>query len=555
MSPEKLRIREYEELLRFETLLTDLSARFVNLSADQVDAEIESALKQVCDHLHLDIATFWEWEAYGSDVLLLTHFYRPLGGEPVPERMTATEYFPWCWGLLLQQKVIILSNVEDAPAEAAGDLAVWRHYGIKSDLSFPLAAGGGKTQGVVAFCTTQAERIWTETLVKRLGLVAQVFSNAIVRKQTELALRESETRLRLAADAAEAGLWGLDFTTKQFWLTDMARKQFQFTSEEVVTLDKILEIAHPDDRDKIRQKIQEVVSTGQDGEVLYRIRRKNGDIRWMQSVGRVQTNPSNNLTLMGVTFDITERIHAEEEARHQRETLAHISRVTTLGELSGALAHEINQPLAIIMSNAQAAQRLIKQVPPDLVEIGHILSDIVAEDRRAGEVIRHMRELLKRGETTMVPLAMNAVVEEVIDMMHADIISRRVTVELALSPELPRIRGDRIQLQQVILNVVFNAFDALADNETTHRRVRISSMRHQDVVRLSVSDEGHGLPDDVEALFQPFVTTKSKGLGVGLAISRSIVRAHAGRLWAEANPTGGAIFHLDIPLATKGAAS
>lgn len=296
-------------------LLSDLSARFVNLPADQVDVEIENAQRLVCECLELDISTFWEWEADASDVLLLTHLYRPLGGPPVPERMTATEHFPWSWSQLLKHGVTILSRTEEAPTEAAIDLAGWRHFGIRSNLGFALAAGGGKTLGVISFCTTQTERTWTESLVKRLGLVAQVFANAIVRARAEHALRESEARLGLAADAADAGLWAMDLSTGCYWLTEKARKPFEFRVDEVVTLDRVLEIVHPEDRDFLRQTVEEVVALGRDGRAEYRIVRSDGSIRWMQSLGRVQTDPRGNKRLMGVTLDISERKLAEQQLR------------------------------------------------------------------------------------------------------------------------------------------------------------------------------------------------------------------------------------------------
>ncbi len=310
---EELNIRECEERLRFETLLTDLSARFVNLPASEVDAEIETAQRRVCECLELDISTFWEWEAEGSDVLLLTHLYRPLAGPPLPERMTATENFPWCLEMLLRHQVVVVSRTEDAPEAAAVDLAGWRHFGIKSNLGFSLAAGGGKMVGVLSFCTTQAERRWTEPLVRRLGLVAQVFANAVVRKRTEQALRESEARLGLAADAADAGLWGLNLSTGQYWLTNKARKPFAFAPEEVVTLDRVLQVVHPEDRDLVRRTVEEVVASVRDGRIEYRIIGSDGGIRWLQSLGRVQTDLLGNKTLMGVTLDITERKIAEQK--------------------------------------------------------------------------------------------------------------------------------------------------------------------------------------------------------------------------------------------------
>jgi len=208
----------------------------------------------------------------------------------------------------------------------------------------------------------------------------------------------------------------------------------------------------------------------------------------------------------------------------------------------------LNQPLAIILANAQAAQRLLAQSPPDLGEVKDILADIVDADRRAGEVIQRLRALLKRGETKMLPVSFNEIATEVLHLTHADLIGRGVSVLRSFSQDLPLVEGDRVQLQQVLLNLVLNAADAMASNPAGSRQIHVATSVEGDVARLSVRDGGCGLPEDVEQLFEPFFTTKQHGLGMGLAICRSIVSAHGGRLRAEPHPERGAIFHLEIPV-------
>jgi two-component system, LuxR family, sensor kinase FixL len=219
--------------------------------------------------------------------------------------------------------------------------------------------------------------------------------------------------------------------------------------------------------------------------------------------------------------------------------------------LSGSLAHELNQPLGIILSNAQAAQELLLQDPPDVPEVGEILADIVAADRRAAEIIQRLRSLLKHGETSMQPLPLNDLIEEVLRLVRADLIGRGVTAVCVLAPDLPPITGDRVQLQQLVLNLIVNAADAMAANAPGTRRLHLTTARQQHTVRASVRDEGTGLPADVERLFQPFFTTKAHGLGMGLAICRSIIAAHQGRLWAEPHPERGAVFHFEMPVAKE----
>ncbi|HKP49310.1 MAG TPA: PAS domain S-box protein, partial [Gemmatimonadales bacterium] len=246
--------------------------------------------------------------------------------------------------------------------------------------------------------------------------------------------------------------------------------------------------------------------------------------------------------------DVTERKEAEVVAEAQRRELTHLSRVASLGELSGALAHELNQPLAAILANTRAAQRIMSRNAPDLVEIRAILEDIVVDDRRAGQVIGRLRALLKKGERRTSEVNLNELVEEVRHLLNSELIRRRVTTDLRLTPVMPLILGDRVELQQVILNLISNACDAIAGRRADHRLLTIStSVTPEGWVELAVQDRGTGIPPErLDQIFDAFFTTKANGLGLGLAICRSIVNAHGGRLWAVNNPFGGATFHLAL---------
>jgi C4-dicarboxylate-specific signal transduction histidine kinase len=247
-------------------------------------------------------------------------------------------------------------------------------------------------------------------------------------------------------------------------------------------------------------------------------------------------------------MDITRARQSELQLQEQRAELTHLSRVAVLGELTGALAHELNQPLTAILSNAQAAQRFLAQNPANLSEVSEILTDIVDEDRRAGEVIRRLRALLKKGETRFQPLNLNEVVDEVLDLAHADCVSRGVAIERQFAANLPCVRGDRIQLQQVLLNLTINACDAMRSCDRFGRKLTLTTAAQAGAVQMSVSDCGHGIAaDQMDHLFEPFFTTKEQGLGLGLTICRSIVSAHGGKLWAVNNRAGGATFCVSLP--------
>jgi C4-dicarboxylate-specific signal transduction histidine kinase len=253
---------------------------------------------------------------------------------------------------------------------------------------------------------------------------------------------------------------------------------------------------------------------------------------------------------IGSCLDITDRKEADLELQEQRRELAHLSRVAILGELSGALAHELNQPLTAILSNAQAAQRFLAQDPVNLSEVAEILVDIVDEDKRAGEVIRRLRALLKKGETQFQPLDLNEITGEVIDLTHSDVVSRSILVQTELFPDLPAVRGDRIQLQQVLMNLILNACDAMeVGTSQTHRLSIATKSDGNGMLHVLIPDSGKGIPPVIlERLFEPFFTTKSHGLGLGLTICRSIVAAHGGQLSAVNNPDRGATFCLALPI-------
>ena len=244
--------------------------------------------------------------------------------------------------------------------------------------------------------------------------------------------------------------------------------------------------------------------------------------------------------------DVTERKRAEHEAQEQRRELAHLSRVASLGELSGALAHEVSQPLAAILANAQAAQRLLSREPNPPPEIGDILKDIVHDDQRAGQVIHRLRTLLKKGELDPRPCDLNEIVTEVLQLMHSELMQRSVNIRTRLEPSLPLVLADRVQMQQVLLNLIVNACDAMSYEPREERQLEIVTAEGgRDSVKLSVIDQGVGIPDDkLEKVFSPFFTSKETGLGLGLAICRSIVTAHGGRLWADNSNVRGAAFHL-----------
>jgi C4-dicarboxylate-specific signal transduction histidine kinase len=259
------------------------------------------------------------------------------------------------------------------------------------------------------------------------------------------------------------------------------------------------------------------------------------------------------LFVLASVIDISERKQAELEAVRQRNEMTHLSRVTMLGELSGSIAHELNLPLSAILCNAQAGQRILANGAIDLTELREILNDIVSEDKRAGEVIRRLRLFLEKGEVQQHSLCINEVVQDVLKLIRSDLINQKVAVDCKLARNLPTITGDPVQLQQVLLNLVVNACDAMAGCNTPERRliIRTGIENGSSALIVSVTDRGGSIPEEkIEQIFQPFFTTKAKGLGLGLSVCRTIIAAHRGKLWATNNADCGATFNFSLPIGT-----
>jgi C4-dicarboxylate-specific signal transduction histidine kinase len=259
------------------------------------------------------------------------------------------------------------------------------------------------------------------------------------------------------------------------------------------------------------------------------------------------------LRISGTVVDNTERVRMQGEIDNQRQSLTHLSRVGLIGELSSALAHELNQPLTAILSNAQAVQRMIRHNSIDIAELRSAISDIIDDDSRAGDVIRHLRTLLKKDETRREYLDLNAVMTRALSLTRGDLIARRISIATRLTKTEIGIWGDPVQLQQLFLNLIVNAADAMGMNaQPTGVLTVTSEIEGDETGHITIADTGTGIPQEVmEKLFEPFFSTKKHGLGVGLSISRAIVNSHHGTIKAENNIGPGATFHVIVPLARR----
>ncbi|HEX6121034.1 MAG TPA: ATP-binding protein [Dongiaceae bacterium] len=361
----------------------------------------------------------------------------------------------------------------------------------------------------------------------------------------------------MAARAAAIGVWDWDPRTDDFFIHPHLKRLLGYGDAEIAnSTDGWTRHYHPEDVEKVLQSARACMR-GESAtfEIEHRMMHRDGSTRWLLTRGAtVRRDDDSAVKLVGTCIDVTERKRFEEELRTLRHEVAHLTRVGMLGELSGALAHEINQPLAAILSNGQAAQRLLAHRPPDLGEVQEALQDIVDATKRAGNVIHRLRDMLKKGDPQFRTLDVNTVVAEVLDLVRSDLIAHHVAVVRRFGPTLPPIRGDRIQLQQVLLNFIMNACEAMSGTVPNARVLTVATeTRDSQSVEIRVLDTGTGIsPEMQEHLFEAFATTKKNGLGLGLSICRSIVSAHGGRQWAENRPEGGAAFHISLPLAVHG---
>jgi len=373
---------------------------------------------------------------------------------------------------------------------------------------------------------------------------------------SEAELRETQDRMELAANAAELGMWMWDIVRDEVWITDKGRALLGFAPLEKIDFNRFRNRVHPEDRESVLRAVEKSLRTGAEYESEYRAVLPDGQVRWIAGRGQVEFNDDGQpVRMRGVSVDITKRKQAEEQTAHHRNEIAHLSRVTTLGELSGSIAHELSLPLSAILSNAQAAQRVLAHGGADLAEVREILNDIVSEDKRAGEVIQRLRQWLKKGEVQQHSLRINEVVEDVLKLIHDDLINQHVTIDVKLGRNLPLVTGDPVQLQQVLLNLVVNACDAMTNCDAPERRLLIrtgTETRNGNgncAVLVSVTDRGGSIPEEkMEQIFEPFFTTKAKGMGLGLSVCHTIIAAHRGKLWATNNADCGATFHFSLPI-------
>ena len=581
-------------VLAFERLLAELSAGFVNLPAARVDAAITDALRRIVELLDVDRANLIGFAPQTGESRL-THSWSVTGVAPVVLRSVSTD-FPWAMRRLQAGDPVVVPRLADLPPEAATDQATWQRFGIRSNLTVPMAVGG-RIEGAIALASFRHERAWRPDFVARLGVLADVFANALAHKRAQEALDTAMRFERLVSEvlaalltagaagekdsvidrglremasilgAERATLWqrigsGAELRKTHRWFAPDVPVlpehsgtiatpwiSAQIAGGAVVRFGNLAELPPEAAADlpalrELGVRSLVIVPLTVSGAVVRALAfaTVHAERDWPEAlVPRIR--------LLGeVLASVLARDEAERREQEAKAHAAHATRVGAMGAFAASLAHELTQPLAASLANAETGVRLLAAPEPDLDELRATLADIVADERRAKDLVQKLRRFLRRGEVERGELEVREVLEEVLQLVGREAQVRGVPLRLEAGEPLPRIVGDRVQLQQVVLNLLSNALDAATAGGRPAREVVVRASRCGDGVSVEVRDSGAGMDGaTLERIFQPFFTTKPKGMGLGLSISRTIVEAHGGTLSAQSAPGNGSTFRVELP--------
>jgi signal transduction histidine kinase/integral membrane sensor domain MASE1 len=541
--------------LRFEELLSRLSGAFVHLPSDRMGEAFETWLQRIGQLFALDRVLLLRISDDEQLFLFAQGWTAP--GVPRPPSVIMAQDFPWTIERLLGEQPVALTRPDDLSEEGTRDQQSLRQCGVNSMLALPLVSGGRVFGGLILE-TVVRERTWPPEEVGRFRLVAEVFANALARKESEDAVRGSELMKSAILASLNCTVGVLDRDGR---IIAVNEDWGRFPPHQSATspgrvglganyLDVYRRAAQQGKRhaDEALAGIRAVLDGSRALYALeYPWQIPDGERWYAMSVVPLRRHEGGAVVSH---TDVTDQKRAEIEVQRNRLQLAHVTRLSTMGELTASLAHELNQPLTAILANSRAAQRMLDRKPPDLDELRAILADIAEDDKRAASVIQRLRAFLRKSEPVWTRLDLNTVVVDVVKLLNSDSVIRNIAVTLHLDDQPVLVNGDRVQLEQVILNLMLNGMEAMADCGGHDRRLVLRTRNvSAQCGEVSVEDTGPGLRDGAhDQVFEPFYTTKGTGMGMGLAIARSIVEAHHGWIWAENLSPSGAIFHFCLPV-------
>jgi PAS domain S-box-containing protein len=454
-----------------------------------------------------------------------------------------------CGTAAYRAQQVIVSDIATDPLWAAYREVALPHS-LRACWSTPIFSTNGDVIGTFAMYSreprspSQREQQIVEQITHLAGI-------AIQRKLDEDKLRDSEDQWRAVFENNPIMSFVVDAAGTVVSVNPSGAEQLGYTVGELIGR-SMLDLFHEADREAVQTHVAacfEPLGHARSWEL--RKVRKDGTIIYVRETARAIRRTGREPVVLVVCEDITERKRAEDALHRAQAELAHVTRLTTLGELAASIAHEVNQPLAAIVADANASLNWLAAAEPELGRVRETLAAIATDGHRAADVIQRIRQLATKTEPRKARLDVNDVVRDVAALVRAEVVRFEIALALDLAPAFPPVVGDRVQLQQVVLNLVMNAIEAMASVTSRPRTLVIRSERHEgDMVRLAVHDTGVGIAaSDVDRVFGAFFTTKPAGMGMGLSISRSIIEAHGGRLWAAANEPHGAIFQFSLPVA------
>ena len=463
------------------------------------------------------------------------------------------------WGAAAcDNRRVIAEDVESDPLwQASAFRRLASEHEIRSCCATPISSSAGAVLGVTVLLWRRPGRPGAlhEDLIAQLTQVASI---AIERARDEAALRQSEAVLAEGQRLSGTGTFSWPTDGGEITWSEQLYRIFEFDRTLPVTLEAILSRVHPDDRAAFERIMRRASEGSEDFEFEHRLRMPDQSVKHVHVSARRSLHRHGRHEYIGAVQDVTEARLADQALERLRAELARVSRITTLGALTASIAHEVNQPLSGVITNASTCVRMLDADPPNVAGARETARRMIRDGNRAAQVVARLRALFANTDSVACDdVDLNDATREVLALTQTELRGNRVVVRTGFGDNLAHVTGDRIQLQQVIVNLLRNASEAMSDVQDRPRELLIRTEADgADHVRLSVHDTGPGLPDDVmERLFDAFFTTKTSGMGIGLAISRSIVETHQGRLWAINDPGGGAIFYLSLPCRHDSAAA
>jgi PAS domain S-box-containing protein len=530
--------------------LNELSRRL--LAADGLDSILRELLNATIDLQH---AAFGMVQIYNPNTKALElavqqgfkhevlDYFRLVEGESTAHRRA----MQW------RQRVVIEDVETDAGFEPHRHIAA--KAGFRAVQSTPLFTPGGEPLGMLSTQFRDPHRP-SERELRLTDLYARQAGQMIERHRVEETLLRNEAYLSIGQRLSHTGSGNLNLLTGEMFWTDETYRIFGYEPRSITPSAQLfLELVlHPEDRPLLEGVFAQAIRDQSKCDLNFRIVRRDGSIRYIRGVGEPTPGEDGAVVeMIGIIMDVTEQKLAADALDKAHGELARIARATTIGELAASIAHEANQPIAAIVSNGEACLKWIDRPEPDWMEAQAAVRRMVAEGQRASEVIQRVRSLMKRAPVQMLALELNELVAELLTLVQRDVVSHSISLRTELAHDLPQVKGDRIHLQQVFVNLLRNAIESIAERGEGPRRIVIGTRLHwPEKVVVSICDTGVGIPaEDAEQLFQPFYSNKAGGMGMGLWISRSIVEAHGGMLWATVNEDAGATFHFTIPVARR----